>query len=48
MPRGDEGAVVAALSQWVGKGNVVVRVLGRGSWLGALVGGTGGEDDDGT
>lgn len=36
LPREDEPAVVAALSQWTGRGNVTVRVLGRGSWLGGL------------
>lgn len=46
IPRGDESAVVAALSQWVGKGGVVVRILGRGSWLGGLIGGGRGGDGD--
>lgn len=36
IPHEDESAVVAALSQWIGKGGVGVRVLGRGSWLGGL------------
>ncbi|KAK5086236.1 hypothetical protein LTR70_000022 [Exophiala xenobiotica] len=36
LPIEDERAVVAALSQWVGKGGVTLRVLGRGSWLGGL------------
>lgn len=36
LPIEDERVVVAALSQWVGKGGVTVRVLGRGSWLGGL------------
>lgn len=44
IPRDDERAVVAALSQWVGKGSVVVRILGRGSWLGGLIGNDGVED----
>jgi len=36
LPREDENAVVAALSQWMGKGGATLRVLGRGSWLGGL------------
>jgi len=36
LPREDENAVVAALSQWMGKGGAALRVLGRGSWLGGL------------
>ena len=40
-PRDDEAAVVAALSQWSGKGRMTVRVLGRGTWLGGLSNGGG-------
>lgn len=47
IPRDDERAVVAALSQWAGKGGIVVRILGRGSWLGGLIGGEGDGDGDG-
>lgn len=36
LPIEDERAVVAALSQWIGKEGVILRVLGRGSWLGGL------------
>lgn len=38
MPHDDERAVVAALSQWSSKGGVAIRVKGRSSWLGSLVG----------
>jgi len=41
--REDESAVIAALAQWVGRGGVVVRVRGRGSWLGGLVDAGGGD-----
>lgn len=40
IPNGDEKPVVAALSQWIGKGGVSLQVLGRGSWLGGLGSGT--------
>ena len=36
VPREDERAVVAALSQWAGHGGVCLRVLGKSSWLGGL------------
>lgn len=39
VPRDDEMAVVAALAQYAGSaGTVAVRVRGRGTWLGGLVG----------
>lgn len=38
VPRDDESAVVAALSSWAGKAGVMVRVVGRGTWLGGLLG----------
>lgn len=41
VPTDDEIAVVAALSQWAGKGATTLRVQGRATWLGALV------DEDG-
>ena len=37
VPTDNEIAVVAALSQWVGKGATSLRVQGRATWLGALV-----------
>jgi len=40
LPHEDESAVVAALTQWVGKGGASMRILGRGTWLGALSSGT--------
>ncbi|KAL9101328.1 MAG: hypothetical protein Q9163_003396 [Psora crenata] len=44
LPREDGAAVVAALSQWIGKdGTVSWRVKGRGDWLGSLVAGNGRE-----
>lgn len=36
LPKDDEKALVAALSQWTGKSGVTLRVLARGSWLGGL------------
>lgn len=42
LPREDESAVVAALSQWAGKGGVSIRAFERSSWLGML---TAGADD---
>ena len=37
VPREDGSAVVAALSQWVGKdGGISWRVKGKGEWLGAV------------
>lgn len=46
LPREDERAMVAALTQWVGKGGgVVIRVVNRGSWLGGLIGNMKGEEN---
>lgn len=36
LPSEEESAVIAALSQWIGKGGVSLKILGRGSWLGGL------------
>lgn len=33
LPHEDESAVVAALSQWSGRGGVTLRILSRGGWL---------------
>jgi ribonuclease P/MRP protein subunit POP8 len=38
VPHADESAVTAAVSQWVGAKGMSLRVMGRGSWLGGLVG----------
>ncbi|WEW56610.1 ribonuclease P [Emydomyces testavorans] len=45
VPHDDAAAVIAAVSSWVGGGGVAVawKIRGKGSWLGALVGGTGRE-----
>lgn len=39
VPREDGDQVVAAVSGWVGREGQVLRVRGRGEWLGGLVGG---------
>ena len=37
IPRDDEVAVVAAVSQWVGAKGVSLRIESRGSWLGGVI-----------
>ncbi|EXJ80508.1 hypothetical protein A1O1_08653 [Capronia coronata CBS 617.96] len=37
VPREDEIAVTAALSQWVGARGVSLRIEARGSWLGGVL-----------
>ncbi len=37
VPRDDEIAVVAAVSQWVGVKGISLRIENRGTWLGGVV-----------
>lgn len=41
----DASAILAALTQWSGRKGEVLRVVGKGTWLGALVGGQDGDED---
>ncbi len=45
VPRDDESAVTAALSQWCSAKGVSLRVEARGSWLGGVAASGGGVDD---
>lgn len=36
VPTSDENLVIAALAQWTSSGNVVLRSMGRSTWLGGL------------